>query len=123
MKTILIFVFLISTIFTAGLAGLPWWVLAIPAALTGLLQNSHKRAFLDAFFAAFLVWAFVAIAQDVTTGMRISPRVAGVFHLPFSVLAFAMTGLIAGLVAGVAATCGQALRKLMPASAYIPGGR
>jgi hypothetical protein len=113
-KRILIFVFLFATIFAFGFSGLPWWVLAIPAGLSGLVQSTHRRAFLDAFLAGFLVWALVAASQDIAAGMRISHRVSGVFHLQFSVLAFVMTGLVAGLVAGVSGMCGRAVRTLAP---------
>ncbi len=119
---IAVFIFLSVSTFLIGFSEMPWWALAFPALLGGLLQLTHKRAFIDAFVAAFLVWAIVAATQDFTTGLRISARVAGVFHLPFSFLAFVMTGLIAGLVAGLAGICGRSLRLLVP-GAHMPIGR
>ena len=122
MRRALVYIFLLVAIFLIGFSGVAWWWLAVPAALTGLVQRSYKRAFTDAFLSAFVIWAAVALSQDAQTGFRISQRVAGVFHLPLNALALVMTGLVAGLLAGTAGMSGQSIRQIIPGR-YIPRGK
>jgi hypothetical protein len=109
MKRSLILGFLVAAILLVSISNLAWWYISVPAVVSGIFQIGFRRSFVDSFAAGFLVWFGAALAQDASAGFRISQRVAGVFHLPLSPLALVMTGLIAGLVAGVSAMCGQSV--------------
>jgi hypothetical protein len=100
-------------IFLCGWWGAPWWALALPAFGAGFYFTAPGRGFCQAFAIAFAVWALAALAQDLHSGFRLSGRIAGIFGLPLGLIAYAATGVIAGLVAGLAAWCGQNLRAIL----------
>ncbi len=94
-------------------ANIPWWTLILPSFIGGLGFTSARRSFLQVFSVAGLVWMTLAIFQDTQTGGRLGSRIAEVFYLHFGVLAYLLTGVIAGVTAGTAAWCGQTVRRLV----------
>ena len=108
------FVALLLTAVLAFLAGiwLPWWSLALAACVAGcLIPQTALRSFLSAFIALFLLWAGLAFWIDYSNDSVLSVRVAGLLPGPdtglFMVL---LTGLVAGIVAGLAALTGHYIR-------------
>lgn len=109
--------FLVSLLLTALLsfiAGLflPWYSLALVAFGVGaLVPQRLPRAFGSGFLGIFLLWFLLALWLDVQNGQLLSRRVAELLHLgQSSLLLLLATGLVGGLVGGLAALSGASLR-------------
>jgi hypothetical protein len=92
---------------------LPWWVIALAAALVGvLIPQRPGMAFLSGFVALFLLWGIVAWAIDSANGSILSQRIAQILPLGGSpVLLILVTALVGALVGGMAALTGSYLKK------------
>jgi len=97
--------------FIAGLF-LPWWSIAIVAFLVALLLPQHTGInFLSGFAAIFLLWAVIAIWIDLKNNSILSHKIAELFPLGgSSALLILVTAFIGGLVGGLAAMSGGAVR-------------
>ena len=109
--------FLTATILTALLAFisglfLPWWGIAITSLLVAVLV--HQKAgkdFLAGLLGVFLLWAGLAWWIDMKNNGVLSKKVAAVLPLGGNaLLLILLTGIIGGLVAGMAALSGSLLR-------------
>jgi hypothetical protein len=102
--------FLLITI-TASIFELfmPWWTVALAAAIGGYLISSRAN-FLAGFLAVSILWLVTTLTIHFSAGAPLTERVAAIFSLPVPAL-FAVTCLIGGLVGGFAAMAGGALRK------------
>ena len=109
--------FLTATILTALLAFvsglfLPWWGIAITSLLVALLVHQKAgKAFLAGMLGVFILWAGLAWWIDMKNNGVLSKKVAAVLPLGGNtILLIVLTGVIGGLVAGMAAISGSFLR-------------
>lgn len=90
---------------------LPWWSVALAAAVGGaLVRNSVKKAFIAGFLGIGLLWLLNAGYFHFRSGGMITTRVAAMVNVPWPVLLIIVTGLIGALVGGIAACAGFYLR-------------
>ena len=109
--------FLVATLLTALLAlvsgmFLPWWAMAITSLLVAVLVHQKAgKSFLAGFAGLFLLWAGLAWWIDMKNNSILSKKIAQVLPLGGNVLLLILvTGIIGGLVAGLAAMSGSFLR-------------
>ena len=109
--------FLTATILTALLAFvsglfLPWWGIAITSLLVALLVHQKAgKAFLAGMLGVFILWAGLAWWIDMKNNGVLSKKVAAVLPLGGNtIFLIVLTGIIGGLVAGMAAISGSFLR-------------
>lgn len=98
--------------FISGLF-LPWWGIALAALLTAIIihQNAGK-AFLSGFLGVLLLWAGLAWWIDLQNDGVLSKKIASILPLNGNgLLLIFVTGIIGGLVAGLAAMSGSYLRS------------
>ncbi len=99
----------------------PFWWAFVPAAvvLGALLGRRPLQAFGQGFAALFLVWVLASAITALSTGSPIGPRMATLLPAGGStVVLILLQGVIGGLVSGLAAAGGTALRRaLRPAEA------
>ncbi|HOZ84704.1 MAG TPA: hypothetical protein PK191_04390 [Niabella sp.] len=98
--------------FVAGLY-LPWWAIAIIAFLVSVLIGQKPgRSFLAGFIGIFLLWGVLAYTINSANNGILAGRIGGVLGIgeqPF--LLILITGMVGGLVAGLASLAGSYLRK------------
>lgn len=92
---------------------LPWWGIAVAAfGVAALIPQKPWKAFVSGFLGLFLLWAGLAWWIDMNNQGILSTRVAVLLQIPGQTfLLVLITGLIGGLVAGIAAISGSYLRK------------
>lgn len=109
------FVAIILTALLSFISGLflPWWGIAIIALLVAvLIHQKAGKAFLAGFLGVFILWAGLAWWIDMKNNGVLSKKIAGILPLGGnSLLLILVTGLIGGLVAGLAAMSGSYLRS------------
>ena len=110
--------FLVATVLTALLAFisglfLPWWGIAITSLLVAVLVHQKTgKAFLSGLLGVFILWVGLAWWIDMKNNGVLSKKIASVLPLGGSSLVLILvTGLIGGLVAGMAAISGSFLRS------------
>jgi hypothetical protein len=87
---------------------LPWYSIVLPAVLLGADMRRPARAFILNFLLGAGFWISIAIFRDLDSHFRLAARLSSVLMLPNAPLAFALTGLVGGLVcalAGLAGAC------------------
>ena len=89
---------------------LPWWSIAIAAFAGGLLVNTRSN-FIAGFLAIGLLWVGKALISDLSTDSDLADRVAEIFMLHDKAVLLLVLFLVSGLVGGLAAMSGGALRK------------
>ncbi len=109
--------FLVAILLTALLAFisglfLPWWCIAITSLLVAVLVHQKAgKAFLSGLLGVFILWAGLAWWIDMKNNGVLSKKIASVLPLGGnSLVLILVTGLIGGLVAGMAAMSGSFLR-------------
>jgi hypothetical protein len=109
------FVAIIVTALLAFISGLflPWWCMALTSLLVALLVHQQAgKAFLAGLLGVFILWAGLAWWIDMKNNGVLSVKIAKVLPLGGSSIALILvTGLIGGLVAGMAAMSGSYLRS------------
>ncbi|MBS1586233.1 MAG: hypothetical protein JSS82_11885 [Bacteroidetes bacterium] len=92
---------------------LPWWMVAVAAFIVALLLPQRLgRSFLSGFLGIFLFWLVYALLRDVANDHILSTRMAKLFfHVPGSFLFLCVAALVGGLVGGLGAWTGAALRS------------
>lgn len=112
--------FIVATILTAILAfiaGLlsfsPWWGFAITSLLIAVfVHQKAAKAFLAGFTAVFLLWVGLAWWIDMQNNSVLSVKIATVLPLGGnSIYLILITGIVGGLVSGMAALSGSYLRS------------
>ena len=110
--------FFVAIILTALLAFisslfLPWWGIAITSLLVAVLvHQTAGKAFLAGLLGVFLLWAGLALWIDMKNNGVLSKKIAQVLPLGGNTLLLILvTGLVGGLVAGMAAMSGSFLRS------------
>ncbi len=94
-------------------SSLPWWLFAFSSMLVSLaIHQKAGKAFLSGFAGLFLLWTILAFLKDNANDHILSAKVAQILPLGgSSVVLILVTGLIGGLVSGLAALTGSYLRK------------
>ncbi len=112
--------FIIAIILTALLSfaigmfqSLPWWLFVFCALVVAIaIPQKPWKAFLSGFIALFLLWAVMAFMLDKANEHILAKKVAQILPLGGSYIALILiTGLVGGLVAGLAALTGSYARK------------
>lgn len=112
-----IIVAIILTGFLAYVAGvystLPWWSFAVTSLIVSIaIHQKPGKAFLAGFLGLFLLWAGLAFLKDTANDHILSAKVAQLlFKTSSSFVLILITGIIGGLVSGLAALSGSFLRK------------
>jgi len=105
--------FLLAVLLTTVLAlaatwWMPWWTLAVVAALIGFVVRP-RRAFWAGFLGVFLLWLVVGLVRDAPNDHILATRMAGVLPLRGQWWAYLLvSAVIGGLVGGMAGWCGAA---------------
>ncbi len=108
---------IVLTAFLAYVIGiystLPWWSFAISSLLVAIaVHQKPGKAFLSGFLGLFLLWAVLAFLKDTANEHILSTKVATILPLGGSYLVLILvTGIVGGLVSGLAALTGSYLRK------------
>ncbi|MBL0883675.1 MAG: hypothetical protein IBJ16_10085 [Chitinophagaceae bacterium] len=100
--------------FATGLYGaLPWWSFTITSLIVAIaIHQKAGKAFLSGFTGLFLLWFILAFLKDSANNHVLSTKVAQILPLGGSYLVLiVLTGMIGGLVAGLAALTGSYLRQ------------
>jgi hypothetical protein len=91
---------------------LPWWFMAVIAfAAAYFFGKKPGKAFLAGFFGVFLAWLVLALFKSVPNDNILATRVAYLMQLPNWIVLLMVTGIIGGLVGGMAALSGALVRK------------
>lgn len=101
--------------FVAGL-WLPWWSVSLAAFLVAALVHQRPlRALLAGFLGIFLLWGGLALWIDLANNHLLSQKIAAILKLGSSSFPLVLiTGIIGGLVGGVAALAGSFFRQSPP---------
>ena len=94
----------------------PWWILAPIAFAAGSWRASGAFAVMRIGLMSAAAWIGVAACQDIVSGGRLSYRIGAVMHMPASMAAYLAVGLIAFVMAGLAAQLGRSLKAAFQAS-------
>jgi hypothetical protein len=95
---------------------LPWWSIAIAAFLVAVLVHQKAgKALFSGFLGVFLLWGVLAWWINMKNQGILAAKIASILHLGGSAIALIIvTGIIGGVVAGLAAICGSYLRASKP---------
>jgi len=109
----LFFIILIASLIVSFV--LPWWIVAIISFLAALwIAKGSANGFWSAFAAIFIVWVVQALFKSVPNDHILAIRVAHMLPLGGSwILLTLITGLIGGLVAGMAGLTGALFKKAL----------
>ena len=108
---------IVITAFLAYVAGLytslPWWGFAVTSLIVSVaIHQKPGKAFLSGFLGLFLLWTALALLKDAANEHILSTKVAQILPLGGSYLVLILvTGIIGGLVSGLAALTGSYLRR------------
>lgn len=100
--------------FASGLYGvMPWWSFAITSLIVAMaVHQKPGKAFLSGFIGLFLLWSILAFLKDSANDHLLATKVAQILPLGGSyIVLIIVTGVIGGLVAGLAALTGSYLRQ------------
>lgn len=94
-------------------AFLPWWSIAIAAALVALFSRVKPAlAFLSGLIGIALVWLLKAWLLDWVNDGILSAKMAQILPVGSAAVLLLVTVLTGGLVGGFAALTGSSLRRL-----------
>lgn len=91
----------------------PWWSFAISSFIVSLaIHQSPIKSFLTGFLGVFLLWVILASVIDFNNEHILSSKVAQILPLGGSYIALIiLTGVIGGLVSGLASLTACYIRK------------
>lgn len=90
---------------------LPWWSIAIPGLVFGYQFEKNKWAsFGWGFLALFLLWGGQALYIHIANDGILSTRIATMLGVGSPYIVILVTGVIGGLVSGLATLTGRLLR-------------
>ncbi|MCX6299535.1 MAG: hypothetical protein NTY72_10645 [Bacteroidetes bacterium] len=92
---------------------LPWWSFVFTSFIVSVaIHQKPGIAFVAGFSGLFILWTLLAVLKDTANEHILSTKVAHLFPLGGSyLLLILITGLLAGLVSGLAALTGSNFRK------------
>ncbi|UKJ08749.1 hypothetical protein [Solitalea lacus] len=90
----------------------PWWVVMLVPFLLALWKSEKAgRTFLEAFGAIFLCWLVYSFFIHFKTAGILTSKVAEMLMVKSSMVLIAVTAIIGGLSAGLAALTGYFCKK------------
>lgn len=99
----------------------PWWWPALAGYAVGAWRGrSSLTAFLHGFLGAAAAWGADAAWQDWRNHQILAVRIAALFHLPGPIAPVVVTALIGGIMGGLGAWAGYALRVAFRPAAAEP---
>ncbi len=108
---------IVITAFLAFVTGvytqIPWWGFAVTSMITSMaIHQKPGKSFLSGFLGLFILWTVLAFMRDAANEHILSAKVATILPLGGSYLVLILvTGIIGGLVSGLAAITGSYLRQ------------
>lgn len=106
-ETMILSILILITAFLLNLF-LPWWSIAIPGLIFGYLLNEKPAAsFGWGFLALFLLWGGHALYIHFANDGILSSRIAEMLSVGSPLLVVLITGILGGLVSGLAALTGS----------------
>ena len=99
-------------LFLVCLQFLSWWTVAVSSLALGFYITLSTRQFWQAATASGLAWASIGWLADGRNYGLISQRLAGLLHLPFTALLFALLFLCGFTLTGLCMGCGGLAREL-----------
>ncbi len=91
---------------------LPWWSIAIPGLVFGFWFNEKAGpSFVFGFLALFLLWGAQALYIHFANDGILSTRIAEMLSVGSPYLVVLMTGIIGGLVSGLATLTGSLVKE------------
>jgi len=91
---------------------LPWWSVAIPGLIFGYLFSQKAfSSFGWGFLALFLLWGGQALYTHLANDGILTSRIAEMLSLGSPILIVLITGILGGLVSGLAALTGSLVRE------------
>lgn len=106
-QTILIFI----TAFLLNLF-LPWWSIAIPGLVFGWWFNEKAgTSFVFGFVALFILWGGQALYIHFANDAILTTRIAEMFQVGTPLVVVLITGLLGGVVSGLATLTGAMLKE------------
>lgn len=100
--------------FAVGIYGtLPWWSFAITSFIVAVaIHQRAGKAFLAGFLGMFSLWVILAMIKDTPNDHLLATKIAALLPLGGSYMALILvTGIVGGLVAGLAGLSGSYFRK------------
>ncbi|WP_443938180.1 hypothetical protein [Pedobacter sp. MW01-1-1] len=93
---------------------LPWWIICVIAFATcGLIGKTGKISFWQSFLAIFCLWIGYALFKSLPNDNLLAGRVAVMIGVKIWWVLLLLTGILAGLAAGICGYCGCQFRKAM----------
>jgi hypothetical protein len=89
---------------------LPWWSIAIGAALGGYFFRSNMN-FLTGFLAIALLWLVKAMWLETQSTSSLTESIASILMVKSKTILFLVTALLGGLVGGFAALTTSLIKK------------
>lgn len=91
---------------------LPWWSIALPGLIFGYGFNQKALpSFAWGFLALFLLWGGQALYIHYANDGILSTRIAEMLTIGSPLLVVLITGIIGGLVSGLAALTGSLIKE------------
>ncbi|MCH2449402.1 MAG: hypothetical protein MK198_04580 [Gracilimonas sp.] len=91
---------------------LPWWSIAIPGLIFGYFFNEKAMpSFGWGFLALFLLWGGQALYIHFANDAILSSRIAEMFSVGSPILVVMITGILGGLVSGLATLTGSLVKE------------
>jgi hypothetical protein len=107
----ILLILLIITGFLVNLV-LPWWGIAITGFALGFqMKPSAGKAFGLGFIALFLLWSGQALYIHLANDGILSTRIAEMLGVGSPFLVILITGVIGGLVSGLAVLSGSLIKR------------
>lgn len=92
---------------------LPWWIITVVAASVCMcIYVGRLQAFISGFLGIGLLWFGLAWKVHTDTKGLLSQKITTLFDLGDPIQLIVATGLLGGLLGGLAAISGSALRSL-----------
>ena len=110
--------FIIRILLIAGVSYLfsmflPWWGIALAAAMASFVLPGHGfNVFVSGFLGVGLLWMSYAWKTDVETGSIISEKIVQLFPVNDVSLLIIGTGVIGGLVGAFSGLTGSTFRQI-----------
>ncbi len=107
-------ILLILLIITAYLINLvlPWWGIAITGLILGFqMKPSFGKAFGIGFLALFLLWGGQTLYIHLANDGVLSTRIAEMLNVGSPIFVILITGIVGGLVSGLAVLSGTLLKQ------------
>lgn len=102
---------------------LPWWSIALPGLVLGYYYNKKAlESFGWGFMALFILWSGQALYIHFANEAILSTRIAEMLQIGSPILVIIITGVLGGLVSGLATVCGTYISDLrLPGETVVKG--